>query len=128
VNLVVRPVNMISFKNAVKSGIGKSFTFSGRSSRSEYWWWMLASILFQIICTIIAVLGNVGVAAIFPILLVLPTATMIVRRLHDLEKSGWWFLIVLIPLFGILYLIYLFIQEGDMNENIYGPVPTNIFE
>jgi uncharacterized membrane protein YhaH (DUF805 family) len=114
--------------SATKSGIGKSFTFSGRSSRSEYWWWMLASILFQIICTIIAVLGNVGVAAIFPILLVLPTATMIVRRLHDLEKSGWWFLIVLIPLAGILYLIYLFIQEGDMNENIYGPVPTNILE
>ena len=125
---MARPVNTMSFMSATKSGIGKSFTFSGRSSRSEYWWWMLASILFQIICTIIAVLGNVGVAAIFPILLVLPTATMIVRRLHDLEKSGWWFLIVLIPLFGILYLIYLFIQEGDMNENIYGPVPTNIFE
>lgn len=125
---MVRPVNMISFKNAVKSGIGKSFTFSGRSSRSEYWWWMLAGILFQIICIIIAVLGNVGVAAIFPILLVLPTATMIVRRLHDLEKSGWWFLIVLIPLVGMLYLIYLFIQEGDMNENIYGTVPTNILE
>ena len=125
---MARPVNTMSFMSATKSGIGKSFTFSGRSSRSEYWWWMLASILFQIICTIIAVLGNVGVAAIFPILLVLPTATMIVRRLHDLEKSGWWFLIVLIPLAGILYLIYLFIQEGDMNENIYGTVPTNILE
>ena len=125
---MVRPENMMSFMDATKSGIGKSFTFSSRSSRSEYWWWMLAGILFQIICTIIAVLGNVGVAAIFPILLVLPTATMIVRRLYDLEKSGWWFLIVLIPLIGILYLIYLFIQEGDMNENIYGPVPTNILE
>ena len=122
---MVRPENMMSFMDATKSGIRKSFTFSSRSSRSEYWWWMLAGILFQIICIIIAVLGNVGVAAIFPILLVLPTATMIVRRLHDLEKSGWWFLIVLIPLIGILYLIYLFIQEGDMNENIYGPVPTN---
>ena len=126
--LMVRPENMMSFIDATKSGIGKSFTFSGRSSRSEYWWWMLAGILFQIICTIIAVLGNVGVAAIFPILLVLPTTTMIVRRLHDFEKSGWWLLIVLIPLIGILYLIYLFIQEGDMNENIYGRVPTNILE
>jgi uncharacterized membrane protein YhaH (DUF805 family) len=125
---MVRPENMMSFMDATKSGIGKSFTFSSRSSRSEYWWWMLAGILFQIICIIIAVLGNVGVAAIFPILLVLPTATMIVRRLHDLEKSGWWFLIVLIPLVGILYLIYLFIQEGDLNENIYGPVPTNILQ
>ena len=125
---MVRPENMMSFIDATKSGIGKSFTFSGRSSRSEYWWWMLAGILFQIICTIIAVLGNVGVAAIFPILLVLPTTTMIVRRLHDFEKSGWWLLIVLIPLIGILYLIYLFIQEGDMNENIYGRVPTNILE
>lgn len=125
---MARPANTMSFMDATKSGIGKSFTFSGRSSRSEYWWWMLAGILFQIICTIIAVLGNVGVAAIFPILLVLPTTTMIVRRLHDFEKSGWWLLIVLIPLIGILYLIYLFIQEGDMNENMYGSVPTNIFE
>ena len=125
---MARPENMMSFMDATKSGIGKSFTFSSRSSRSEYWWWMLAGILFQIICTIIAVLGNVGVAAIFPILLVLPTTTMIVRRLHDFEKSGWWLLIVLIPLIGILYLIYLFIQEGDMNENIYGRVPTNILE
>ncbi|MDB3855474.1 DUF805 domain-containing protein [Euryarchaeota archaeon] len=125
---MARPANTMSFMDATKSGIGKSFTFSGRSSRSEYWWWMLAGILFQIICTIIAVLGNVGVAAIFPILLVLPTTTMIVRRLHDFEKSGWWLLIVLIPLIGILYLIYLFIQEGDMNENIYGRVPTNILE
>ena len=125
---MARPTNTMSFMDATKSGIGKSFTFSGRSSRSEYWWWMLAGILFQIICTIIAVLGNVGVAAIFPILLVLPTTTMIVRRLHDFEKSGWWLLIVLIPLIGILYLIYLFIQEGDMNENIYGRVPTNILE
>jgi len=125
---MVRPENMMSFIDATKSGIGKSFTFSGRSSRSEYWWWILAGILFQIICAIIAVLGNVAVTAIFPILLVIPTTTMIVRRLHDLEKSGWWFLIVLIPLVGILYLIYLFIQEGDMNENIYGPVPTNILE
>jgi uncharacterized membrane protein YhaH (DUF805 family) len=122
---MVRPENMMSFMDATKSGIGKSFTFSSRSSRSEYWWWMLAGILFQIICIVIAILGDVGVAAIFPTLLVLPTTTMIVRRLHDLEKSGWWVLIVLIPLIGILYLIYLFIQEGDMNENIYGPVPTN---
>jgi len=125
---MARPENTMSFMDATKSGVGKSFTFKGRSSRSEYWWWMLAGILFQIICAIIAVLGNVAVTVIFPILLVIPTTTMIVRRLHDLEKSGWWFLIVLIPLVGILYLIYLFIQEGDMNENIYGPVPTNILE
>jgi len=125
---MARPENTMSFMDATKSGVGKSFTFNGRSSRSEYWWWMLAGIFFQIICTIIAVLGNVAVTAIFPILLVIPTTTMIVRRLHDLEKSGWWFLIVLIPLVGILYLIYLFIQEGDMNENIYGPIPTNILE
>lgn len=125
---MARPVNTMSFVDATKSGIGKSFTFSGRSSRSEYWWWMLAAILFQIICIVIAILGDVGVAAIFPTLLVLPTTTMIVRRLHDLEKSGWWFLIVFIPLIGILYLIYLFIQEGDMTENFYGPVPTNMLE
>lgn len=125
---MVRPVNMMSFMDAVKSGIGKSFSFRGRASRSEYWWWILASVLFQIICAIIALLGNIGIAAIFPVLLIPPTTTVIVRRLHDVEKSGWFFLIVLIPIVGILYLIYLFIQEGNMSENIYGSVPTNIFE
>ena len=127
-NLVVRPANMMSFMDAVKSGIGKSFSFRGRASRSEYWWWILASVLFQIICAIIALLGNIGIAAIFPVLLIPPTTTVIVRRLHDIEKSGWFFLIVLIPIVGILYLIYLFIQEGNMSENIYGSVPTNILE
>ena len=125
---MVRPVNMMSFMDAVKSGIGKSFSFRGRASRSEYWWWILASVLFQIICAIIALLGNIGIAAIFPVLLIPPTTTVIVRRLHDIEKSGWFFLIVLIPIVGILYLIYLFIQEGNVSENIYGSVPTNIFE
>ena len=125
---MVRPENMMSFIDATKSGIGKSFIFSGRSSRSEYWWWILAGILFQIICAIIALLGNIGIAAIFPVLLIPPTTTVIVRRLHDIEKSGWFFLIVLIPIVGILYLIYLFIQEGNVGENIYGSVPTNIFE
>ena len=126
---MVRPVNMMSFMDAVKSGIGKSFSFRGRASRSEYWWWwMLASVLLLIICAIIALLGNIGIAAIFPVLLIPPTTTVIVRRLHDVEKSGWFFLIVLIPIVGILYLIYLFIQEGNMSENIYGSVPTNIFE
>tara|TARA_B110000003_G_scaffold218872_1_gene218557 strand:- start:23 stop:409 length:387 start_codon:yes stop_codon:yes gene_type:complete len=128
VNLVVRPANMMSFMDAVKSGIGKSFSFRGRASRSEYWWWILASVLFQTICAIIALLGNIGIAAIFPVLLIPPTTTVIVRRLHDVEKSGWFFLIVLIPIVGILYLIYLFIQEGNMSENIYGSVPTNILE
>ena len=125
---MVRPENMMSFMDAVKSGIGKSFSFRGRASRSEYWWWILASVLFQIICAIIALLGNIGIAAIFPVLLIPPTTTVIVRRLHDIEKSGWFFSIVLIPIVGILYLIYLFIQEGNMSENIYGSVPTNIFE
>lgn len=125
---MVRPANMMSFMDAVKSGIGKSFSFRGRASRSEYWWWILASVLFQIICAIIALLGNIGIAAIFPVLLIPPTTTAIARRLHDIDKSGWFFLIVLIPIVGILYLIYLFIQEGNMSENIYGSVPTNIFE
>ena len=125
---MVRPVNMMSFMDALKSGIGKSFSFRGRASRSEYWWWMLASVLLLIICAIIALLGNIGIAAIFPVLLIPPTTTVIVRRLHDLEKPGWFFLVVLIPLLGVLYLFYLFVQEGDMSENIYGSVPTNVLE
>ena len=49
----------------------------------------------------------------------------IVRRLHDLGKSGWWYLIVLIPLIGAFIVLYWFVSEGEDNANYYGDVPTN---
>ena len=63
-----------------------------------------------------------------PILLVPGSITLVVRRLHDVGMSGWMWFVALVPVVGVLYLIYLFVQEGDMGENAYGAVPTNMLE
>jgi len=115
------------FMDAMKSGVSNSFNLSGRSSRSEYWWFVLGGIIFQMVCTIVATQA-VAVLALLPFVLIPAAITLVVRRLHDVGKSGWWFFIGIIPLVGAIYLIYLFVQEGDSGENMYGSVPTNMLE
>ncbi len=56
-------------------------------------------------------------------MILLPNLAVTVRRLHDLDKSGWWVLICLIPLVGLVVLIYWFIQPGTSGPNRYGPEP-----
>tara|TARA_B100000809_G_scaffold115399_1_gene113578 strand:+ start:56 stop:475 length:420 start_codon:yes stop_codon:yes gene_type:complete len=122
-----RPANKMPFMDAMKSGVSNSFNLSGRSSRSEYWWFVLGGIIFQMVCTIVATQA-VAVLALLPFVLIPAAITLVVRRLHDVGKSGWWFFIGIIPLVGAIYLIYLFVQEGDSGENMYGSVPTNMLE
>ena len=69
-----------------------------------------------------------GLMMIAPLLLVPGSITLVIRRLHDLGMSGWMWLVALVPILGTIYLIYLFVQEGDMGENAYGAVPTNMLE
>ena len=130
-----RPANMMPFMDAMKSGFKNSFTLSGRASRSEYWYWILGGFIFQIVMIVgslvlaiieIPVLPALMILA--PILLVPGSITLVVRRLHDVGMSGWMWFVALVPVVGVLYLIYLFVQEGDMGENAYGAVPTNMLE
>ena len=69
-----------------------------------------------------------GLMALAPFLLVPASITVTVRRLHDIGMSGWMWFVALVPVIGAIYLIYLFVQEGDMEENAYGAVPTNMLE
>ena len=130
-----RPANMMPFMDAMKSGFKNSFTLSGRASRSEYWYWILGGFIFQMVMIVgslvlaiieIPVLPALMILA--PILLVPGSITLVVRRLHDLGMSGWMWLVGLIPIIGAIYLIYLFVQEGDAGENAYGAVTTNMLE
>ena len=130
-----RPANMMSFMSAVKSGFKNSFTMSGRASRSEYWFWILGGVVFQIIMVVGAIILGImdipilpGLMALAPFLLVPASITVTVRRLHDIGMSGWMWFVALVPIIGAIYLIYLLVQEGDMGENAYGAVPTNMLE
>ena len=103
-----RPVG--TFKEAVKSGFKKYFSGRGRANRVEFWMWWL----FVLIATAFVVVGWL----MLPVL-VIPTISVTVRRLHDVGKSGWNVLLGLIPVVNF-YIIYLLVRRGDKGDNRYG--------
>ena len=123
-----RPANMMPFMDAMKSGVSNSFSLSGRSSRSEYWWFVLGGNLAFILCTILA--GAIHeIFLILPVLLLPAAITLGVRRLHDVGKSGWMLLLMVIPLVNLILMILWFIVDaGQPHANSYGAVPTNTLE
>ena len=98
--------------------------FNGRADRKEFWSSFLAYFVVNLILGFIP--GTVGliIQIIFWLATLLPTLGVGVRRLHDINKSGWYWLIGLIPLVGEIILIIWWAKEGDAGENQYGPVPT----
>jgi uncharacterized membrane protein YhaH (DUF805 family) len=128
---------MMSFPDAVRNVLINKFgDFNGRATRSEYWWWALASFIISIPFTILdgIIFGwgyddPVWFSILLTIAIFIPTLTLTVRRLHDKGKSGWFLLILLAPLINICFMIVLlvwFIQDGDAHVNSYGDVPTNV--
>lgn len=139
----------MSFMEAIKSCFSKYVTFKGRAPRSEFWFFalfiwigsvLLQGLLFSMLDTSgmmnAAQNGTVGsgvgdafplVPAIlllaFVLVTLLPNLSVMVRRLHDTNRSGWWFWISLIPLLGIFILLYFLIIKGTDGDNDYGPDP-----
>lgn len=105
-------------------GAFKKFAdFSGRARRKEYWMFFLFYIIFSIVVNVIdVVIGTFIFSAIFSLALLIPSISIAVRRLHDTGRSGWWLLIGLLPLIGLIVLIVFFVQDSH-EENEYGPNP-----
>ena len=134
---------MMGFMDALTTVLRNKYaTFSGRASRSEYWWSYLGIAVISMTLQIIGIVGGLalgsanealgalfGLAALAGILaLLIPTLSVNVRRLHDTGKSGWMLLILLIPCIRfILWLVWM-IEDGQAHANAYGPVPTNLME
>ena len=102
----------MNFIDSTKAGLQNYANFKGRATRSEYWWFMLFCILVQVVS------GMVHEYGVFVPLLALasPFLAVSVRRFHDLDKSGWFYLINLIP-FGSFYVLYLYTQKGTEGAN-----------
>ncbi|WP_304716891.1 MULTISPECIES: DUF805 domain-containing protein [Neisseria] len=109
--------------------------FSGRASRREFWGFALFSVVVEIAILFVAGIMfeiNKSLGSIFGLLcwlfviaLVIPHLSVGVRRLHDIGKSGWWFLIVLVPLIGPIWLIVLCCQASVNEDNQWGGLPEN---
>lgn len=107
----------------------KNYTgFSGRAQRKEYWMFILFYMIFSTVAVIIdGVIGTPGVLqGIVALGLFLPSLAVLMRRLHDVGKSGWFCLVSIIPLAGPIWLIITLAKDGDPGSNAYGENPKEI--
>jgi uncharacterized membrane protein YhaH (DUF805 family) len=117
----------MDFWQAIVSGFKNYVGFSGRACRSEYWYWVLAMIILSIICGIIdyAAFGDNEygpVQSIVGLATFLPSLAIGIRRLHDIDRTGWWTLIVF-TIIGLFLLIYWACTRGTSGPNRFGPDP-----
>ena len=100
--------------------------FNGRARRSEYWYFVLFNVLFSIAALILDMITGAGIfGVLYALAMFIPGLAVAVRRLHDIGKSGWMYLIVLIPLIGAIWLLVLFFTDSQPGDNEYGPNPKS---
>jgi uncharacterized membrane protein YhaH (DUF805 family) len=118
----------MTFGEAIKSGFSHYVTFSGRASRSEYWFWVLFAVIGGLATAILdaAIFGyHAGVSpfnGIFGLVTFLPGLAVAARRLHDTDRTAWWLLLALTGI-GAIILIVWFCFKGTPGPNRYGPDP-----
>lgn len=121
----------MDFATAVKTCFNKYVTFEGRAPRSEYWYFFLFVLLGNAVFGVLDVIllpsmewGPLG--SIFGLVTLLPWIAVATRRLHDIDKSGWWQLINFIPLIGwIVFLIWV-CSIGTRGPNRFGDDPAPV--
>ncbi len=121
----------MNFPDAVKTVYFKKYaTFKGRASRSEYWWSYLLYFLVLFTLTLFDGLNedpttiDLG-SSIIIFASLIPNIAVGARRLHDINRSGWWVLISLIPIVGFLFLLYWYVQPSDLEINRFGAPPSS---
>ena len=107
----------------------KYAVFKGRASRSEYWYFVLfniiISIILLVICKLIGDQKNI-LRTVYGLAVMLPGIGLAMRRMHDINKSGWWILINLIPLLGLIWFIVFACRDSQPGDNKYGPNPKEV--
>ena len=115
----------MSFTEAVKTCFEKILTIDGRARRSEFWYFSVCVFLISVVVNM--VFGNTSVIVrIISLILNIATVTVGIRRLHDIGKSGYWYLIGFVPVIGWILLIYWYCQDSQPGTNMYGENPKGI--
>ena len=102
--------------------------FDGRARRREYWGYVLFYSIIAFVFIFIDILLDLGLILpkIVSLIFALPSLAVSVRRLHDVGKPGYYILAGLIPILGAFYLLFLFIEDREPEENAYGPNPKGL--
>ncbi len=97
--------------------------FSGRARRKQYWMFILFYVILSIVVNIVdGILGTMLLSAILTLVMIVPSLAIGARRLHDTGRSGWWQLIYLVTLIGLIVMIVFLVQDSHP-DNDYGPNP-----
>lgn len=119
----------MTFSQAIPTVFRKYATFTGRADRSEYWWFALANFVIGVVLGTLYSLSGVAifnwVDMLYGLFALIPSLAVCVRRLHDVNKCGWWIFISLIPLIGWIWIIWLLATPSYPETNQYGPVPQD---
>jgi uncharacterized membrane protein YhaH (DUF805 family) len=108
----------------------KYAVFNGRARRKEYWYFALFNIIISMALAVMdSIIGSFSAEAgigllggLYILAVLIPGIAVSVRRLHDTDRNGWWLFIGLIPLVGIVFLVFM-VQDGKPGENQYGSNP-----
>ena len=121
----------MSFQEAISRCFSNYVNFQGRAARPEYWWWVLFIVIVSVVLGFVdgllfgANASGVGIlGGLFTLATFLPGLGVSVRRLHDVDKSGWWLLIAFIPIIGALVLLFFVVQAGTPGPNRFGAGPA----
>lgn len=117
----------MTFTQSISSGFRRYFDLRTRSSRSEYWWWTLFSVLIGVTAVVLDELlfgGRAVLDTVSTLTLLAPGLSVAVRRLHDVDRSGWWILIAFTIIGAIYPLLYWSIKPGTRGTNRFGPDPV----
>ncbi len=113
-------------------GVLKKYAdFGGRARRKEYWFFVLFNVIISVVLSMVDMFvgtynasAGVGIlTGIYTLAVLLPGIGVSVRRLHDTGRSGWWLLIVLVPLVGAIVLLVFMVLDSQPAQNAYGPNP-----
>jgi uncharacterized membrane protein YhaH (DUF805 family) len=124
---------MVGFGEAISRGFRNYATFSGRATRAENWWWVLfttlAGIMLFVVDTVTGTIGMFGdsgvLGQLFELAVLVPSLALGARRLHDINRTGWWLLLLFVIVIGWIVLIVWAIKQGDKGPNKYGPDPRH---
>jgi uncharacterized membrane protein YhaH (DUF805 family) len=114
----------MGFSEAIATCFSKYATFSGRAPRWEFWFFYLFGVIAGLVGELIDLAaGTTVIRVLIGLALLLPNIAVSVRRLHDIDRTGWWYLLVFVPLIGWIVLLVWYCTRGTFGPNGYGLDP-----